>query len=183
MEIVPFKKILFNIKKKNVAIMGHMGSGKSSFGKKIAHHFNIEHIDTDKEIAKFENTTINEIFSLKGSAYFRKIESEIVLDILDKKNIVISLGGGSILAKEVRKRIKKQSFSIFLDVKIDMLYKRLKNSKNRPLLKDANILTTLKQLDTKRRKHYLNADITIDNSYSLNKTFLTFKKIFSQLNG
>ena len=179
MEIIPFKKILYNIKKKNVAIMGHMGSGKSSFGKKIAHHFNIEHIDTDKEITKFENATINEIFSFKGSAYFRKIESEIVLDILDKKNIVISLGGGSILAKEVRGRIKKQSFSVFLDVKTDMLYQRLKNSKNRPLLKDTNILTTLKQLDKKRRKHYLNADIIIDNSYSLDRTFLTFNKIFS----
>ena len=179
MEIIPFKKILYNIKKKNVTIMGHMGSGKSSFGKKIAHHFNIKHIDTDKEIAKFENATINEIFSLKVSAYFRKIESEIVLDILNKKNIVISLGGGAILAKEVRSRIKKQSFSVFLDVKTDMLYKRLKNSKNRPLLKDTNILTTLKQLDTKRRKHYLNADIIIDNSHSLNRTFLTFNKIFS----
>ena len=94
-----------------------------------------------------------------------------MLDILDKKNIVISLGGGSILAKEVRGRIKKQSFSVFLDVKTDMLYKRLKNSENRPLLKDTNILTTLKQLDTKRRKHYLNADITIDNSYSIKKNF------------
>ena len=183
MEIVSFKKFLYNVKKKNVAIIGHMGSGKSSFGKKIAHHFNIEHIDTDKEISKFENVTINEIFSLKGLAYFRKIESEIVLDILDKRNIVISLGGGSILAKKVRDKIKKQSFSIFLDVKTYVLYKRLRKSKTRPLLKGTNILTTLKQLDTKRRKYYLNTDIIIDNSYSPNKTFLTFNKIFSLLNG
>ena len=179
MEFVPFKKFLYNIKKRNVAIMGHMGSGKSTLGKIIAQHFNVKHIDTDREISIFENATINEIFSLKGSAYFRKIESEIVLNILDKKNIVISLGGGSILTKEVRDKIKKQSFSVFLDVKTNVLHKRLRKSKNRPLLKGTNILTTLKQLDTKRRKHYLNADILIDNSYSPNKTFLTFNKIFS----
>ena len=179
MEIATFKKILNKINKKNIVIIGHMGSGKSLFGKKIAYHYNIEHIDTDKEISKSENSTINDIFYFKGEKYFREIESKIVLKILEKRNVVISLGGGSILKKETRDGIKKQSFSIFLDVKTDMLYKRLKNSKNRPLLKDTNILTTLKQLDTKRRKHYLNADIIIDNSYSLNKTFLTFNKIFS----
>ena len=167
---------------KNIVIMGHMGSGKSSFGKKIANQYNIEHIDSDNEISKFENATINDIFSLKGEAYFRKIESKIVLKILEKRNVVISLGGGSILKKEARVEINKQSFSVFLDVDINLLNKRLKKSKNRPLLKDGNILTTLKQLDSERRKHYLNADITIDNSSSLSKAFLTFKKFFP-LNG
>ena len=182
MEIYSLKKILNKINKKNIAIMGHMGSGKSSFGKKIAYLYNIEHIDSDNEISKFENATINDIFSLKGEAYFRKIESKIVLQILEKQNVVISLGGGSILKKEARVEINKQSFSVFLDVDINLLNKRLKKSKNRPLLKDGNILTTLKQLDSERRKHYLNADITIDNSSSLSKAFLTFKKFFP-LNG
>ena len=182
MEIYSLKKILNKINKKNIVILGHMGSGKSSFGKKIANQYNIEHIDSDNEISKFENATINDIFSLKGEAYFRKIESKIVLQILEKRNVVISLGGGSILKKEARVEINKQSFSVFLDVEINLLNKRLKKSKNRPLLKDGNILTTLKQLDSERRKHYLNADITIDNSSSLSKAFLNFKKFFP-LNG
>ena len=183
MEFVPFKKILYNIKKKNVAIMGHMGSGKSTFGKMIAQHFNVKHIDTDKEITKFENASINQIFSLKGEAYFRNIESKTTLRNLKKRNIVISLGGGSILNKEVRDEINKQSLCVFLDVDIHLLNKRLKKSKNRPLLKDVNILTTLKQLDKERRKHFLNADIIIDNSSSLNNTFVIFNNIFSSLNG
>ena len=78
MKITTFKMILNKIKKKNIVILGHMGSGKSIFGKKIANHFNIEHIDTDQEITKFENSTINMIFSNKGEAYFREIESQIV---------------------------------------------------------------------------------------------------------
>ena len=102
---------------------------------------------------------------------------------LIKRNVVISLGGGSILSKKIRDEINKQSFSLFLDVDINVLNTRLKKSKNRPLLKDNNILTILKQLDEERRKHYLNADITIDNSNSSNKTFLTFNKIFTSLNG
>ena len=183
MKIASFLKILNKIRKKNITIMGHMGSGKSIFGKKIASYFGIEHIDTDKEIAKFENATIKQIFSLKGEVYFREIESKILIKILKKRNVVISLGGGSILNKESRKEINNQSLSIFLDVDINILYKRLKKSKNRPLLKDGNILTTLKQLDAKRRKHYLKADIIIDNSRSPNKSFLKFNKIFSSLNG
>ena len=112
----------------------------------------LEILLSDKEITKYENSTINDIFSFKGEAYFRKIESEIVLEILKKRSVVISLGGGSILKKGTRDKINKQSFSIFLDVDISTLNKRLKNSKNRPLLKDGNILTILQQLDAERRK-------------------------------
>ena len=162
--------------------MGHMGSGKSIFGKKIAHYLNVELIDIDREISKYENSTINDIFLSKGEIYFRKIEALIALDILEKKNVIISLGGGSILNKETRDKIKKHSFSIFLDVDIYILNKRLKKSKNRPLLKDGNILTILQQLDKQRRKYYTNADFTIKNSSSVNAAFLSFqKKILSKL--
>ena len=183
MEFNHFKKTISKIKKKNIAIMGHMGSGKSIFGKKVASYFNLKHIDIDYEIEKFENTTIKKIFSLKGEDYFREIESKIVLNILKKSNVVVSLGGGSVLTKEIRDEINKQSLSIFLDVDINVLNIRLKESQKRPLLKDRNILTTLKQLDLQRRKYYLNADIKINNSGAFKRTFLIFKKIFSSLNG
>ena len=95
-----------------------------------------------------------------------------------------SLEHGSVdSSKEIRDEINKQSLSIFLDVDINVLNLRLEKSQKRPLLKDRNILTTLKELNIKRRKHYLNADIIIKSSGSLKKTFLIFKKIFSSLNG
>ena len=178
-----FKNTISNIKKKNIAIMGHMGSGKSIFGEKLASYFNLEHIDIDKEIEKFEKTTINNIFMIKGESYFRKIESKITSNNLKKRNVIVSLGGGSILTKEIRDKINKQSLSIFLDVDINVLNIRLKKSQKRPLLKDRNILTTLKELDAQRRKYYLNADIKINNSGTHKTTFLIFKKIFSSLNG
>jgi len=175
--------ILAKSKKKNIAIIGHMGSGKSVFGKKLAKYYNLDHIDTDKEITLFENKTINQIFLDKGEDYFRKIESKIVIKNLRKKNIIISLGGGSILSKDVREILKVKSISVFLHTDIKILSKRLKNSKNRPLLKECNILTMLYQLDNDRRKHYLNADIIIDNSSTLNKSLESLKEILSTING
>ena len=73
--------------------------------------------------------------------------------------------------------------NIILDIAAKShLKKRLINSKNRPLLKDVNILSKIKELDIKRKKHYLNADLTIDNSFSINKTYLELIQLFSSIN-
>ena len=92
------------------------------------------------------------------------------------------MGGGAILNSNTRKLIKENSFSIFLDSKLNILQKRLINSKNRPLLNNKNILTTLKKLDKDRRKYYLKANLKIDNSWHLNKTILNLKKFFTSIN-
>ena len=102
MEKYSFEKELTVLKKRNVALIGHMGSGKSVLGHKIAKQLNIYHIDTDKEVSKFENRTINDIFLNEGEAYFRNIESKIVIKSLSQKNVVLSLGGGSILNRKIR---------------------------------------------------------------------------------
>ena len=159
MEHYNFKKTLSFLNKKNVALIGHMGSGKSILGQTIANKLNIKHIDTDREISRFENSTINDIFLSKGEGYFRDIESKIVNKSLDKNNIILSLGGGSILNKQVRDKLKSNSITVFLDINLNELNKRLSHSYKRPLLKNTNILSKLKELDTQRRKYYLNADI------------------------
>ena len=98
--------------KKNICIMGLMGSGKSIIGKDLSKHLNLKFYDTDKEIELKSKKSIVEIFEEKGETYFREIEEKICLEILTLDNCVISLGGGSIINKKIRKIIEQNSYSI-----------------------------------------------------------------------
>ena len=177
-----FIKILNDLKKKNVAIMGHMGSGKSVIGKIIAKKNDLSHIDIDNEIVSLEGESINNIFSKYGEKYFRKIEKKVILSNIKKNNMIISLGGGSILDNLIRKELKKNSLTLFLDISISELTTRLIRSKNRPLLKNVNIKEKIKELDIDRRKYYLQADIIVKNATSPLETYKKFYFEFLKLN-
>ena len=109
-----------------------MGSGKSIIGKDLSKYSKLKFYDTDKEIELITKKNINEIFEKDGESYFRKIEEKICLELLTKNNCIISLGGGSIINKNIRKAINQNSYSIYLEVKLDNLENRLISSKKRP---------------------------------------------------
>ena len=155
---------LIEIKKKNICIMGLMGSGKSIIGKDLGKYSKLKFYDTDKEIELITKKSINEIFEKDGESYFRQIEEKICLKLLTKNNCIISLGGGSIINKNIRKAINQNSYSIYLKVKLDNLENRLKSSKKRPLLnKNTNNKETLENLYNQRRKFYEKADFIVNN--------------------
>ena len=108
----------------NLTLCGMMGSGKSIVGKLLARKINFNFIDTDKFIKKKIGKSINKIFSENGEEYFRELEEKTIIDILQKKKYVISLGGGAILNKRIRNVIKNNSYNIYLKVSIDILTKR-----------------------------------------------------------
>ena len=170
MKSFKFKNKLIELKKNNIAILGHMGSGKSVVGKMLAKKFNIQHIDSDQEIIKITTKSINQIFEEKGEEYFRNIEKKVLLNLIQKKNIIISLGGGSILNATIRDKLKKNSITLFLDINLNSLEKRLAKSLNRPLLKNVDLKKKIKELDTARRKYYLLADIRIYNTDTISNT-------------
>ena len=91
----------------NIFLVGPMGSGKSSLGKKLAKRLDKKFIDTDKEIEKNENKTINEIFENDGEGYFRKKEKDFLNNIPNSLNMVIATGGGIVIDEENRKKLKK----------------------------------------------------------------------------
>ena len=122
-------------KKSNITFCGMMGSGKSSIGKIIAKKINYEFIDIDRLIEKKEKKSISKIFRENGEKYFRILEEKTTVDILQQVNVVISLGGGAITNSKIRNSIKKNSYNIYLNTSIDILSKRLKYSKSRPLIK------------------------------------------------
>ena len=155
---------LTEINKKNICIIGLMGSGKSIIGKDLSKNLNFKFYDTDKEIELKTKKSINEIFKEQGELYFRSIEEKICIDLLNENNCVISLGGGSISNKKIRKSINQNSFSIYLKVQINNLLIRLKSSKKRPLLnKNESKIVILKKLYENRQKFYERADLIVNN--------------------
>ena len=171
---------LNDIKKRNICIMGLMGSGKSIIGKDLSKNLNLKFYDTDKQIELKTKKSINEIFAEEGESYFRTIEEDTCLDLLANHNCVISLGGGSIINKRIRNLIMLNSYSIYLKVKLDNILNRLKYSKKRPLLnKDLSKRETLEKLYNNRRKFYEKADFIVNNDKD---KYQVLEKIKNKLN-
>ena len=147
--------------KKNLVLTGMMGVGKSTVGKNLAQKLSYNFIDIDKTIESREGSTINLIFKNKSESYFRKLENEISLEKLKKKNTVISLGGGAFLNKSIRREVKNTSVSFWLDVDVSELIKRLKKTKKRPLLYNKNLNVTVNKIYLERKKTYSEADYRI----------------------
>lgn len=125
---------------KHIILIGFMGSGKSTMGKLLANKLNCPFVDTDHYIEKKEGRSICEIFADDGEEYFRTAETEVVKELLSKKEKrVIALGGGTPLKEENRAIISnKDAYVIFLKVTASVAYERLKDDTQRPLLQVDN---------------------------------------------
>ena len=143
---------------KNLTLTGMMGVGKTTIGKRLAKKLNYSFVDVDKIIEKQEGESISSIFKNKGEDYFRKIEKQITMIELKKGNSVISLGGGAFLNSSIRQYSKKHSISFWLDVPTEILIKRLKKSKNRPVLGKEKTGDSIKKIYFIRKKFYNMAD-------------------------
>ncbi len=171
---------LNRVKKKNICIMGLMGSGKSIIGKDLSKYLDLQFYDTDREIELETRKSVSQIFEEEGESYFREIEEKICIQLLDYKDCVISLGGGSIINKKIRKEIKKNSYSIYLQVELNNLLIRLKSSKKRPLLnQNLGKKEIMERLYNERQNFYEKADFIVNNN---NNKFQVLETIKSELN-
>tara|TARA_X000000950_G_scaffold234081_1_gene283874 strand:+ start:567 stop:1073 length:507 start_codon:yes stop_codon:yes gene_type:complete len=137
----------------NIFLVGPMGSGKSSLGKKLAKSLNKKFIDTDKEIEKNERKTISEIFENSGESYFRQKEREFLINIPNSLNMVIATGGGIVIDQENREKLKENKV-IFLNASVERQRKRTSRSDKRPLLKNVDKLKKLRELYDQRLELY-----------------------------
>ena len=146
----------------HVVLVGMMASGKSSIGKVLSKTMNIPFLDIDKEIEFHEKRSIKSIFENSGERYFRKLESKIIIENLkEKKSTVIALGGGAFLNAAVRKNVNEKSISVWLDVNIESIIKRVKKNQNRPLVEKKSE-EEIKKMYEKRLKYYEMSKIHID---------------------
>ena len=148
-----------------------MGAGKTTIGFKLAKKLGYQFIDIDTEIENSENEKIIDIFQNKGEGFFRKIEEKISLSFLEKNKRVISLGGGTFLNDKVRKKIKKNSYSIWLNWKLKTILTRITRNTRRPLALKLNE-RDLANLYRKRVKFYKLSDYKV-NCENKNKNEIT----------
>ena len=153
---------------KSIILIGFMGTGKSTIGRKIAKMKNMRFLDMDFEIEKREKKTINEIFKNHGETYFREKETKLLKEILNLKNTIISTGGGVIESDYNVRLLKKSKNVIWLDANVDTILNHLENKiDKRPKLKEEKDLKGyIENLLGKRYKKYekcSNIKISIDN--------------------
>ena len=139
---------------KNLVLLGMMAVGKTTLGKIVAKKQGLEFIDIDANIEVKCSMKISEIFKKKGEKFFRINEEKEVLNSLKKKNCVIALGGGAFINKIIRNNVLGNAISIWLDIDLITLNKRIKWNKNRPLLNKENNEKKISKLYSERKNIY-----------------------------
>jgi len=159
--------------KKNLILIGMMGSGKSTIGSLVSKKLNIKFIDIDNVLENDSNMKITEIFEKKGENFFRNLEEKVTLKLLNSNNNVISLGGGGFINEKIRKEVLKNNFSFWLNCTTQTLLNRIKNNKKRPIAFNLSN-DKLTELIAERAKIYSKAQFKI-NCYKLTKTEIVNK--------
>ncbi len=138
----------------NIFIVGPMGSGKSTVGKIISDELFLSFFDTDEEIENRTGASIDWIFDLEGEEGFRKRESGVLEELVQKNSVVLSTGGGIILSENNRELLSSRGTVFYLATPISVQLERTAKDKDRPLLKNGDPGKILKQLHNKRKDLY-----------------------------
>jgi len=162
--------------KKNLALTGMMGVGKSTIGKSLSKRLLMQFSDIDKIIENEFKMSIQSIFEKKGENFFRKLEEKITIRESKKRNTVISLGGGAFMSSKIRKAILLSSKSFWLDLDLTLIKRRLISSKKRPLLNNKNSSKILEQIYSERKDAYATSNYRIKCD-KLNVNLITDKII------
>lgn len=147
-----------------IVLVGLMGAGKSSIGRRLAQRLDLPFVDADKEIEVAAGCTIEEIFERFGEAAFRDGERRVILRLLDQSPHVLATGGGAFMDPVVRARVHEVAVSIWLHAEIELLVKRVSRRNNRPLLKGDDPHAVLTRLIDQRYPVYAEADIRVDSA-------------------
>jgi shikimate kinase len=146
---------------RSVVLVGMMGAGKSSIGRKLAARLNLSFIDADAEIESAAGMNIPDIFQRHGEPYFRAGEARVIARLLDGGPQVLATGGGAFMNAETRSAIRAKGISVWLKAEYDVLIKRIKRRGDRPMLNTSDPAETLKRLLEERDLVYAEADVTV----------------------
>jgi shikimate kinase len=147
--------------RRSIVLVGMMGAGKSSIGRRLAARLGLAFVDADAEIEQAAGMSIAEIFAAHGEPYFRSGEARVIARLLEHGPQVLATGGGAFMNAQTRANIRDKGISIWLKADLDVLARRLRRRSDRPLLKTADPIATLTILLAEREPIYGEADFTV----------------------
>ena len=170
---------------RSIVLVGMMGAGKTSVGKRLAAKLGLPFVDADAEIEAGAQLTIAEIFERFGEAYFRDGERKVIARLLNSGPQVLATGGGAFMNKATRDNIAAHGVSIWLKPDIEVLLARVRKKSNRPLLQTTDPERTLRQLLEERSPIYALADITVEGRDGPHESVvdMTLRRLAEKLRG
>jgi shikimate kinase len=147
--------------RRSIVLVGMMGAGKSSIGRRVAARLAIPFVDADAEIELAADMTIAEIFAVHGEPYFRAGEARVIARLLERGPQVLATGGGAFMNAQTRAALQEKAVSVWLKADLDVLTRRLRRRNDRPLLKTEDPVATLTNLLQMRDPIYATADVTV----------------------
>ena len=146
---------------RSVVLVGMMGAGKSTIGRRLSARLGLPFLDADTEIEAAAGMSIPDIFESHGEPHFRDGEARVIARLLDGGPVVLATGGGAFMREETRSRIRSRAVSIWLKADADVIMRRVKRRADRPLLQTADPAATVGRLIEEREPVYQHADLTI----------------------
>jgi shikimate kinase len=148
---------------RSVVLVGLMGAGKTTIGRRLAARLGLPFVDADSEIEAAAGSTITEIFERHGEAAFRDGERRVIARLLEGSPKVLATGGGAFMDPETRAAIRARGISVWLKAELDVLVRRCARRGNRPLLKQDDPRLVLERLMAERHPVYAEADIVVES--------------------
>ena len=156
--------ILSSLGRRSIVLVGMMGVGKSSIGRRLGARLGVPFVDADAEIEKAAGMSIADIFARHGEADFRSGEARVIARLLEGGPQVLATGGGAVMNPDTRAAIKAKGVSIWLHAEFDVLMRRIaKRKKDRPMLQTVDPAATLRQLLAEREPIYVQSDLTVQS--------------------
>lgn len=149
-------------RRRTIALVGLMGAGKSTVGRRLASVLHMPFKDADTEIERAAGCTVGELFTSRGEAEFREGERRVIARLLDEPPHVLATGGGAFMNAETRALMKRKAVTVWLKADLEVLIERTGRKNTRPLLRDKDPREVLQRLMAERDPFYAEADITIE---------------------
>lgn len=160
-DAVDLQNLVAALGKRSIVLVGIMGCGKSTVGKRLAQRLGLEFVDADSEIERAANMTVSEIFAEHGEPYFRSGEERVIARLLQEGPQVLATGGGAFMSDATRSEIETNGLSIWLKVDFETVMARVRRRSTRPLLRNPDPEGTMRKLMAEREPVYAQAQLTV----------------------